>query len=77
MHPPRIKVGFYMDAADAARARGAYLALPRTATARTWSDFLSDAVLKEVQRLEAEHNGGRPWPEAAAGDLPPGRPMAD
>lgn len=73
----RTKVGFYVDVEEARRARGAYKHLPRTVTAKSWSDFLAGAVLREVTRLEAEYNSGRPFPDAMAGELPAGRPMGE
>lgn len=73
----KTKVGFYVDSHEASRARGAYRALPRTVTAKSWSDFLAAAVLKETERLEVEYNHGKPFPEAEAGTLPAGRPMGE
>lgn len=69
------KVSFYQDAASTARARGAMFHTAVHEGARTWSEFLDHAVMREVERLEREYNDGKPFPSMGAGALPQGRPM--
>ena len=72
-YPP--KVSFYQDPADTARVRGAILHTQVAEGTRSLSDFINNAVMAEVQRLEAKYNGGRPFPGVGARGLPQGRPM--
>lgn len=44
---------------------------------RTLSQFLSGAAMKEVERLEAQYSGGKPFPRVGARELPQGRPMGE
>ena len=74
-YPP--KVSFYQDREDTDRVRGALLHTMATEGPRTLSQFINDAVMKEVTRLEKKHNAGRPFPKLGAGKLPQGRPMSD
>ena len=39
---------------------------------RNLSQFIHKAVMKEVERVEAEYNGGKPWPAVKANDMPQG-----
>ncbi|WP_144836711.1 ParB family protein [Kocuria rosea] len=72
-YPP--KVSFYQDPADTARVRGAILHTQVAEGTRSLSDFINNAVMVEVQRLEAKYNGGHPFPGVGARGLPQGRPM--
>ncbi len=74
-YPP--KVSFYQDREDTDRVRGALLHTMATEGPRTLSQFINDAVMKEVKRLEKKYNEGEPFPKLGAGKLPQGRPMAD
>lgn len=74
-YPP--KVSFYQDREDTDRVRGALLHTMATEGPRTLSQFINDAVMKEVKRLEKKYNEGKPFPKLGAGKLPQGRPMAD
>ena len=74
-YPP--KVSFYQDREDTDRVRGALLHTMATEGPRTLSQFINDAVMKEVTRLEKKHNAGQPFPKLGAGKLPQGRPMSD
>jgi len=67
------KVSFYQDADDSARARAALRATRDTEGERSWSQFIDDAVMREVERLERKYNGGKPWPPTPTGVLRPGR----
>lgn len=69
------KVNYYEDPVELARARAAYLHTHVDEGHRSWSEFVAAAVRREVDRLEGERNGGRPWPAVGAGELPTGRPF--
>lgn len=70
------RMTFYLDADTAAQARAAFRHLP-TATHgyRSLSELVADSVARRVAELQAEHNNGNPWPPAAPGDVPRGRPL--
>lgn len=72
-YPP--KVSFYQDPADTARVRGAILHTQVAEGTRSLSDFINNAVMAEVHRLEAKYNGGQPFPGVGARGLPQGRPL--
>ena len=74
-YPP--KVSFYQAREDTDRVRGALLHTMASEGPRTLSQFINDAVLKEVTRLEKKYNAGEPFPKLGAGKLPQGRPMSD
>lgn len=75
-YPP--KVSFYQDPEDTARVRGALRGVMNQPGAATnMSQFIQRAVMREVERIEAEYNNGNPFPPAQAGDVPRGRPMGD
>lgn len=74
-YPP--KVSFYQDPEDTARVRGAILHTMTTEGARNLSQFIHQAVMAEVERLEAKYNGGQPFPPVEARGLPQGRPMGE
>lgn len=72
-YPP--KVSFYQDPEDTARVRGALRGVMNQPGAATnMSQFIHRAVMREVERLEAEYNGGQPFSPAQAGEVPRGRP---
>lgn len=74
-YPP--KVSFYQDPEDTARVRGALRGVMNQPGAATnMSQFIHRAVMREVERIEAEYNNGKPFPLAQAGDVPRGRPMS-
>ena len=73
----RHKVSFYQHPDDTARVRGAILHTQVTEGARTLSQFVNDAVLAEVERLEAKYNNGQPFPAVGARELPQGRPRGE
>ena len=66
------KVSFYQDMTDTDRVRGAILHTMISEGNRNLSQFIHKAVMKEVERLEAEYNGGQPWPSVKANDMPQG-----
>lgn len=69
------KVGFYQDPNDTARARAAYDWTRPHEGHRSFSDFISAALMREVGRLERKYHDGSPWPAVAPGQLPTGKPM--
>lgn len=68
----RHKVSFYQDPADTDRVRGAILYTMTTEGNRNLSQFVNDAVMAEVRRLEAKYNQGEPFPAVGARELPQG-----
>ncbi|WP_102510728.1 ParB family protein [Sanguibacter massiliensis] len=74
-YPP--KVSFYQAREDTARVRGAILHTGALEGPRSLSQFINDAVMAEVERLEAKYNGGQPFPSVGARVLPQGRPMQE
>lgn len=71
------KVAFYMSAQDAARMRGALRNTQHLTYVRGLSDFIAQAVMSEVERLERKHNDGQPWEPVGPGEIPTGRPMGE
>ena len=74
-YPP--KVSFYQDREDTDRVRGAILHTMATEGTRSLSQFINQAVMAEVERLERKYNGGQPFPAVGARELPQGRPMGE
>ena len=74
---PRAKVSFYQEPEDTDRVRGAILHTMTTEGSRNLTQFINAAVMREVERLEAKYNGGRPFPPIGPGELPQGRPMGE
>ncbi|MGW9114504.1 ParB family protein [Microbacterium sp. NPDC055683] len=74
-YPP--KVSFYQDRADTDRVRGAILHTMATERYRNLSQFINEAVMEKVERLEKKYNGGNPFPPVTARELPQGRPMGE
>ncbi|MGZ0069453.1 ParB family protein [Microbacterium arborescens] len=71
------KVSFYQDRDKTDRIRGAILHTMTSEGVRSLSQFLDAAAMKAVERLEAKHNNGKPFPPVAARELPQGRPMGE
>ncbi|MFJ2355623.1 hypothetical protein [Frigoribacterium sp. NPDC087798] len=67
-YPP--KVSFYQSTEDTDRIRGAIMHTIPYEGIRTLSQFLSGAAMKEVERLEIQYNGGKPFPQVGARELP-------
>lgn len=44
---------------------------------RSLSAFINEAVMEEVERLEAKYNDGKPFAAVGARELPQGRPMGE
>lgn len=66
------QITFYMAADDLRRAKAAYTATSGQEMDRSWSDFISRAVLMEVARRERVHNNGENFPGGTQ-NLAPGR----
>ncbi len=71
------KVSFYQERAETDRIRGAILHTMATEGSRSLSQFINQAVMAEVERLERKYNGGQPFPAVGARELPQGRPMGE
>lgn len=75
-YPP--KVSFYQDPEDTARVRGALRGVMNQPDAATnMSQFINRAVMREVERLEAQYNQGKPFAPVQPGGVPRGRPMGE
>ncbi len=74
-YPP--KVSFYQQPADTARLRAALLHTQADEGPRSLSQFINQAVMTEVQRLENKYNDGQPWRPVGSRELPQGRPMGE
>ena len=69
------KTSFYQDPEDGGRMRAAFVNTMTTEDgAASLSEFIAKAVAKEVERLEAEHNKGKPWPAVTPRQTPKGPP---
>jgi hypothetical protein len=66
------QVTFYMAADDVKRAKAAYTGTSGQEMDRSWSDFISRAVLMEVERRERLYNEGNQF-QGGARNLAPGR----
>lgn len=71
------KVGIYQDPELTARARAAYRNTAPMKGYRSFSDFAAEAFAEKIEALEAQYNGGKPWPALAPGVIPTGRPMGE
>ncbi|PAK92579.1 hypothetical protein B8X04_17085 [Brevibacterium casei] len=69
------KVSFYQRREDTDRLRGAVLATRLEEGHRSMSEFINNAVMAEVERLEAKYNGGQPFPSVDADRGNAGRPL--
>lgn len=66
------QVTFYMAADDLKRAKAAYTGTSGQEMDRSWSDFISRALLMEVERRERLYNEGEKF-QGGARKLAPGR----
>jgi hypothetical protein len=66
------QVTFYMATTDLKRAKAAYTGTSGQEMDRSWSDFISRAVLMEVERRERLYNEGNQF-QGGARNLAPGR----
>lgn len=70
-------MSFYQEKEDTDRIRGAIMHTIPYEGVRSLSQFLSGAAMKEVERLERQYNGGKPFPPVGAREMPQGRPMGE
>lgn len=70
----KVKTSFYQARHEATRMRAAFLATQSSERCRSLSAFISNAVCREVERLEMRYNGGRSWPPVDPGEIPRGVP---
>lgn len=75
--PAKKKVSFYQDETRTAHARGAHLYTMAHERRKSLSEFIDNAVMAEVERLEAKYNDGKPFPPVQSGEIPQGRPMGE
>jgi hypothetical protein len=73
----KARVGFYQLTEDTARARAAYKWTGHQEGHRSLSDFFAAAIMKEVERLERDYNGGQPYAGIEPGDIPTGKPLRE
>jgi len=71
------KLSIYQDPEDTARLRAAFRLALAEGKDRSFSDFINRLLMTEVERLEAQHNGGRPFQGVGAGEIPTGRPVGE
>lgn len=71
----KTKVGYYQDAEDAARIRGGFQQVGHLEGYRTFSEFHAATLLREIERLEAKYNKGKPFDDAAPRTGRLGRPL--
>lgn len=63
------KVTIEVDEEVLEGARDAVVALGRVYYGYTFRQFAADALRAELERLQAEHNGGNPFPDRGAQSL--------
>lgn len=74
---PKPKITIYQDAEDTARLRAAYRHTFAESNDRSFSDFVVRILMAEVERIEAEYNGGKPFEGVEPGRLARGRPLGE
>lgn len=62
---------------DTARMRGAVRHTMVQEPHRSMTDFINRAIMAEVERLEKNYNGGKPFEPVPMGVLAPGRRMGE
>jgi len=67
------KISVYQDPALTARIQAAIAHTAPQEGLRSMSQFVNDAIVAELDRLEVLYNGGRPFPPARHGAMPVGR----
>lgn len=69
------KESFYRSPELAMRMRSAFLHTMTTEDGQaSLSAFIASAVQEKVERLEAKHNDGQPWPAVEPNQIPKGPP---
>jgi hypothetical protein len=69
-----VQVTYYMPSDGRSRAKAAFLATSGREGDRSWSEFVTRAVLMEVERRERIYNEGEEFPRST-GNLAPGRKL--
>lgn len=72
---PQRKISFYIDSDLNERMRSTLLRTMASEGHRSLSEFVSRAVLYEIVRLEARHNGGASFTRVEDAQIPRGRPL--
>lgn len=67
----------YFTEEEAGQVRAAFLAAGHLEGDASVSDFIVRATLREVNRLQRKHNGGRKWDPVPAGGLRRGQRTKD
>lgn len=68
------KTSFYQSPEDGARMRAAFVNTMVPEGLGSLSEFIARAVAREVERLEAQYNEGKPWPAVQPRQVPKGPP---
>lgn len=63
------RMAFDISEADADRIRAAYVGTRAILPPATLSEFITDLLAEGTERLEAEHNEGRPWRTPSRNEL--------
>lgn len=71
----KTKVAYYQDTEDAERVRGGFQQVGHLEGYQTFSDFHAAVVMREIERLEAKYNDGKPFHGAAPRTGRLGRPL--
>jgi hypothetical protein len=71
----KTKVAYYQDTEDAERVRGGFQQVGHLEGYQTFSDFHAVIVMREIERLEAKYNDGKPFHGAAPRIGRLGRPL--
>lgn len=68
------KTSFYQKPDAGQRMRSTFVHTMLAEGTASLSDFIAGAVQKEVERLEAQYNDGKPWPPVKPKQVPKGPP---
>lgn len=69
------RLNYYVDKDEQGRIRAAYYAGRDKYGWRSFSDMQREAVMRLVEQLERDVNGGRQFEGLSAGSIPAGRPL--
>lgn len=73
----RNKLSVYQDRDLTDRLRGAIIYTIPQEGPRSVSDFVNALIVRELDRLEAQYNEGKPFPPVGPKGVPQGRPMGE
>lgn len=73
----RNKLSVYQDRDLTDRLRGAIVYTIPHEGPRSVSDFVNALIVRELDRLEAQYNDGKPFPPVGPKGVPQGRPMGE